>query len=409
MWVLVNAEHYRLFPSVFGHGIYICCTIPKTVIMNKIIVAAFLLLACKTSQAQTVRARDLGILFEGATGKYNAITDVHNVLVGYQTKIKDSGAKAVRTGVTVILPNGKSNKPTPAGWFCLNGDGEMTGTTVIDEYGFNFGAIGITNTNSVGVVRDAIGEWNIKNFATNDMLDFSFGLPVVAETYDGILNDINGLHISKKDVFAALGSAHSGPIEEGNVGGGTGMALFLFKGGSGTSSRIVQIDTARYTVGAFVQGNFGGRKDLMIAGIPMGAELTELMPVVNARKKDGSIIVVIATDAPFLPSQLKLLAKRATMGVARTGGFARNSSGDIFLAFSTKGPIDNNNSTLQTWQSIPKEQLDKFYIAVAQATEEAIINAMVAAKTMTGYNGNTVYALPHARVKELLKKYGRKQ
>lgn len=353
------------------------------------------------------RARDLGVPFSGTTGKHNAITDVKGVLVGYKTKIADTGSKAVRTGVTVILPNGRSIDPVPAGWFCLNGDGEMTGTTSIEEYGLNYGAIGITNTNSVGVVRDAIGEWNIKNFAKGETMDFSFGLPVVAETYDGILNDINGLHIAKQDVFDALDSAKDGSIAEGNVGGGTGMSLFLLKGGSGTSSRVIHIDTAHYTVGAFVQGNFGGRKDLMIAGVPAGTELTDLMPKINARKKDGSIIVVIATDAPLLPSQLKLIAKRAGIGVARTGGYGRNSSGDIFLAFSTVTPADNATGTLQTWQSISKDQMDELYIAAANATEEAIINAMVAAKDMQGYNGNTIYALPHKRIQEILKKYNR--
>lgn len=354
------------------------------------------------------RGRNLGIPFEGTTGRYNSITDVEGVLVGYKTLIADTGCKAVRTGVTVILPNGWSLDPVPAGWFCLNGDGEMTGTTTIEEYGFNYGPIGITNTNSVGVVRDAIGEWNVKNFSRGDMIDFSFGLPVVAETYDGILNDINGLHVSRQDVFDALDSAQSGPISEGNVGGGTGMSLFLFKGGSGTSSRIVNIDTANYTIGVFVQGNFGGRKGLMITGVPVGNELsTDFMPKIKARKKDGSIIVIIATNVPLLPSQLKLLAKRASIGIARTGGYGRNSSGDIFLAFSTNTPTNNEKETMQVWRAVPKEQLDKIYIAVAEATEEAIINAMVAAQDMVGYNGNIIYALPHKRVQELLKKHNR--
>lgn len=359
-----------------------------------------------------VRAREFGIPFEGQTGTYNAITDVKGVLVGYKTKIKgngklETGKGPIRTGVTVILPKGKTNEPVPAGWFCLNGDGEMTGTTAIEEYGLNYGPIGITNTNSVGVVRDAIGEWNIKNFSKGDFIDFSFGLPVVAETFDGILNDINGLHVKKEDVFEALNSAHSGNIEEGNVGGGTGMCLFLFKGGSGTASRVVAIDTTKYTVGAFVQGNFGGRKDLIIAGVPVGKEISSAKPIITTKEKDGSIIVVIATDAPLLPMQLKQIAKRASLGVARTGGLGRNSSGDIFIAFSTVAPKMNEKETMETWQSIPKEQMDKLYEAAVQATEEAIINALMAAETMEGINGNTVFEIPKKELKDILKKYNR--
>jgi D-aminopeptidase len=357
--------------------------------------------------AQKPRARALGIPFDGNPSTYNAITDVPGVLVGYQTLIKDTAGKSVRTGVTVILPKGKTDDPYPAGWFCLNGDGEMTGTTVIEEYGTGYGPIGITNTNSVGVVRDAIGAWGIKSFSDSAAFDFSFGLPVVAETWDGILNDINGLHVQKEHVWQALEKAHGGALEEGNVGGGTGMSLFLFKGGSGTSSRLFKIDTTSYTVGVFVQGNFGGRKDMLIAGIPVGQEITDLMPVFNKKRKDGSIIVVVATDAPLLPGQLKQVAKRASLGVARTGGLGRNSSGDIFLAFSTKGPKSNEKATLETWQSLPKERLDKIYEATVQATEEAIINAMVAAETMKGNNGSIIYALPHNRVQEVLKKYNR--
>ncbi len=319
----------------------------------------------------------------------------------------ETGKGPVRTGVTVILPKGKSNEPVPAGWFCLNGDGEMTRATAIEEYGLNYGPIGITNTNSVGVVRDAIGEWNIKNFSKGDLIDFSFGLPVVAETFDGILNDINGLHVKKEDVFDALDSAHSGTIEEGNVGGGTGMSLFLFKGGSGTASRVIDIDTTKYTVGAFVQGNFGARKDLVISGAPIGKELLSARPIIITKEKDGSIIVVLATDAPLLPMQLKQIAKRASLGVARTGGLGRNSSGDIFIAFSTVAPKMNEMETMEIWQSIPKEQMDKLYEAAVQATEEAIINALMAAETMEGINGNTLYEIPKDELKELLIKYNR--
>ncbi|HEY0091722.1 MAG TPA: P1 family peptidase, partial [Flavobacterium sp.] len=371
-----------------------------------------LLFISNNSYSQKPRARDLGIPFEGNAGKHNSITDVAGVLVGYKTLVSgdgklETGKGPVRTGLTVILPNGKSIDPVPAGWFCLNGDGEMTGTTVIEEYGMSFGPIGITNTNSVGVVRDAIGEWNIKNFSTNDMIAFSFGLPVVAETFDGLLNDINGLHVKKEHVFEALNSAASGPIAEGNVGGGTGMAMFLFKGGSGTSSRVIDIDTAKYTVGAFVQANYGGRKDLIIAGVPVGREMPDFKPEIKTKEKDGSIIVVLATDAPLLPMQLKQLAKRASLGVARTGGLGRNSSGDIFLAFSTVAPTSNEKGTLESWKSIPKQQMDKLYQAVVQSTEEAIINALVAAETMKGINGNTIYEIPKEKLKEIMKRFNR--
>jgi D-aminopeptidase len=360
------------------------------------------------------RARDLGIPFNGKTGIYNAITDVPGVQVGYTTKISGSGKLVtgkgpVRTGVTVILPKGKTDAPYPAGWFCLNGDGEMTGTTVIEEYGMGTGAIGITNTNSVGVVRDAIGAWNIKQFSEGETFDFSFGLPVVAETFDGLLNDINGLHVTKEDVWEALDSAKSGRIAEGNVGGGTGMSLFLFKGGSGTASRVIKIDTATYTLGAFVQGNFGGRNDLQIAGVPVGKEIKELMPVINTKEKDGSIIVVIATDAPLLPSFLKMVAKRASLGVALSGGLGRNSSGDIFIAFSTTAPASNTKGSLQTYTTVSKDYMDRIYQATVEATEEAIINALVAAETMKGINDNTIYALPHDRLKEVMQKYNRLQ
>lgn len=367
-----------------------------------------LLLSPAQAQTGKPRARALGIPFDGKPALLNAITDVPGVLVGYKTIVKDTAGKGVRTGVTVILPKGKTDGSYPAGWFCLNGDGEMTGTTSIEEYGLGYGAIGLTNTNSVGVVRDAIGAWGVRHFSSGETFDFSFGLPVVAETWDGILNDINGLHVRKEQVWEALDGAHGGPVDEGNVGGGTGMSLFLFKGGNGTASRVFKIDTATYTVGVFIQGNFGGRKDLLIGGLPVGQELTDLMPVVNGnRKKDGSIIVVIGTDAPLLPGQLKQAAKRASLGVARTGGLGRNSSGDIFLAFGTQGPQPNAKGTLEIWRSLPKEQLDKVYEAVVQATEEAIINALAAAETMRGNNGNIIYALPIERVQSILKRHNR--
>ncbi|HET9504642.1 MAG TPA: P1 family peptidase [Hymenobacter sp.] len=358
------------------------------------------------------RARQLGVPFEGTPGPHNAITDVPGVLVGYKTLVKGTGrlktgTGPVRTGVTVILPRGRTDAPVPAACFTFNGDGEMTGQPAIEDYGTTSGPIGITNTNSVGVVRDAIGEWSIRQFSRGAGVDFSFGLPVVAETFDGLLNDVNGLHVTKQHVWEALADAHGGPVAEGNVGGGTGMAMFLFKGGSGTASRVVRVDTAHYTVGVFAQCNFGGRKDLVVAGVPVGQEIKDLLPVMHSKEKDGSIIVVVATNAPMLPSQLRQLAKRVTIGLARTGGLGRNSSGDIFLAFSTQGPLANDKGTLETWHSVPKERLDGLYQATAQATEEAIINALVAADTMEGINGNTLYGLPADRLQAVLRQYNR--
>lgn len=375
--------------------------------------AAFIIAANGMAQPKKPRARDLGIPFNGKTGKYNAITDVSGVLVGYKTIVLDSNRTAtgkgpVRTGVTVILPKNKTNDPVPAAWFSLNGDGEMTGLASIEDYGFNYGAIGITNTNSVGVVHDAIGEWNIRHFATGDMIDFSFGLPVVGETWDGMLNDIQGLHVTKQHVFDALDSAQSGYVAEGNIGGGTGMALYGFKGGNGTSSRLIKIDTTEYTVAVFMQANFGGRKELTIAGVPVGKEIEGFKPVWNnPKKKDGSVIIIIATDAPLLPSQLKLVAKRASMGLARTGSIAHNGSGDIFLAFSTQAPAYNASGMMQQWNVLSKEALDKIYEATIEATEESVINALVAAETMKGINDNIFYAIPHDQVIKLLKKYNR--
>lgn len=358
------------------------------------------------------RARALGVPFEGETGRYNAITDVPGVLVGYRTLVRGRGTLRpgkgpVRTGVTVILPRGRTPASAPAAWFSLDGDGEMTGLPYIEDYGTLAGPVGITNTSSVGVVRDAIGAWNIKQFDTPEPFDFAFGLPVVAETFNGLLNDIDGLHVTRQDVWAALDGAQAGPVAEGNVGGGTGMVLCYFKGGSGTASRRVSIDTARYVVGAFVQANFGLREDLTVAGVPVGREITDLQPVVDKKTKDGSIIVVIGTNAPLLPSQLKQLAKRATIGVARTGGLGRHGSGDIFLAFSTQAPVTNEKGTLATWRSVPKWQLNGLYLATVQATEEAIINALVAAETMEGISGNTVYGLSAARLQAVLRKYNR--
>lgn len=365
-------------------------------------------LSCKHIIAQDStrkRGRDLGIHFEGVPGKYNAITDVPGIEVGYRTLISGSGKTAVRTGVTVILPKGKTDKTYPAASFSLNGDGEMTGLPYIEDYGKGSGPIAITNTNSVGVVRDAIGEWCVRKFSNDNQDDFSFGLPVVGETWDGMLNDINGLNVKKEHVWQALDSASTGKIKEGNVGGGTGMICYWFKGGSGTASRVFTIDSVQYTLGVFVQANFGTRKDLVISGVPVGKQIQDLEPIENqVNRKDGSIIAIVATNAPLLPGTLKLIAKRVTHGIARTGSISSNGSGEIFLALSTAAPEYDSKTSKETWTVIPKWQLDKIFRATVEATEEAIINALLAAEDMEGKNGNKVFALPQKRLQEILKK-----
>lgn len=379
--------------------------------LKQIFIISILCLVNMSTKAQDSakqRARDLGIPFDGITGKYNAITDVPGIEVGYKTLISGSGKTAARTGVTVILPKGKTDKSYPAAWFSLNGDGEMTGLPYIEDYGSGNGPIAITNTNSIGVVRDAVGEWNVKKFSNNDQVDFSFGLPVVAETWDGMLNDINGFHVKKEHVWQALESASTGKIKEGNVGGGTGMICYWFKGGSGTASRIFTIDSVQYTLGVFVQANFGTRKDLVVAGVPVGKEIQDMEPIENqVNRKDGSIIVIVATDAPLLPGALKLVAKRVTHGIARTGSISSNGSGEIFLALSTASPKYNSEYTEETWKVISKWNLDRVFRATVEATEEAIINALLAAEDMEGKNGNKVFALPHKRLQESLQKYNR--
>lgn len=374
-----------------------------------LIILFCLLIGVANAQNDTIkRARDLGISFEGVTGVNNAITDVAGIEVGYKTLIEGSGdlirgKGPVRTGVTVILPKGKTDKSYGASSFSLNGDGEMTGLPYIEDYGIGYGPIGITNTNSVGIVRDAIGEWSFNKFSRSDYIDFAFGLPVVAETWDGTLNDINGFHIKKEHVWEALDSSSSGKIMEGNVGGGTGMVCYEFKGGSGTASRIFTIDSVQYTLGVFVQANFGRRSDLLIRGVPVGKEIKDFEAIVGEpNRKDGSIIVIVATDAPLLPGQLKLVAKRVTHGIARTGTFSHNSSGEIFLAISTSVPEYDDKWRKEKWSVIPKWKLDAIFEATVQATEEAILNALIAAKDMEGINGNKVFALPHNRLKEVL-------
>jgi L-aminopeptidase/D-esterase-like protein len=355
------------------------------------------------------RARDLGIPFDGTPGPLNAITDVQGVEVGHTTLIRGEGKLVVgkgpvRTGVTAILPRGKESlDPVFAGWFSLNGNGEMTGTTWIEESGMLEGPVMITNTHSVGVVRDAVVEWLVGRDT-----GVSWALPVVAETYDGYLNDINGFHVKKEHALAALENAKRGAVVEGNVGGGTGMRVHQFKGGIGTSSRKLAQEDGGYTVGVLVQANYGNRKQLRIAGVPVGNEITDLMP---ARGKDndeeGSIIIVVATDSPLLPHQLKRVVKRAAMGLARNGSIAGNGSGDIFVAFSTANRSAGETSSVATLEMLPNDRITPLFAATAQATEEAIINAMIAAEDMTGINGNKVYAIPHDRLRQVLKKYHR--
>lgn len=363
----------------------------------------------------SVRARDLGIPFDGTPGRFNGITDVSGVLVGHETLISGEGALhvgqgPVRTGVTVILPRGRTFDPVFAGWYSFNGNGEMTGTTWIEESGFLEGPIGLTNTHSVGVVRDAIVRSQHEHGLYNSVAPgLYWSLPVVAETYDGFLNDINGHHVKPEHVYRALDKAETGYVEEGGVGGGTGMMCHEFKGGIGTASRQVTIDERTYALGVLVQANHGHRSQLTIAGVPVGRELTEAMPHRPAPPTGGvgSIIVIVATDAPLLPHQIKRLARRVPIGIGRVGGVGENTSGEIFLAFSTANPQAAQRRGIAHLEMLPNDEMTLLIEATVQATEEAIVNALVAARTTTGINGNTVYALPHDRLREILRNYNR--
>jgi len=365
--------------------------------------------------AQKPRARDIGIPFSGTPGKFNAITDVKGVEVGYSTIISGTGKNIrgkgpVRTGVTAILPRGRNNNPVYANWYTLNGNGEMTGTTWVTESGFLEGPVMITNTNSVGTVRDAVLKWYVKTGWYKE--DFWYTYPVVAETYDGFLNDIYGFHVKEENAFEALDNALSGFLKEGNVGGGTGMMCLGFKGGTGTASRVVKIKDSTYTVGVLVQSNFGAKRNLTIAGVPVGLELKdtmnyELKAPPSYQPGDGSIIVVVATDAPLLPHQLKRIAARVSLGIGIVGGRGENGSGDIFIAFSTANSTAFQRNEFTKLDELPNDRINPLFDATVQAVEEAIINAMVAAETMEGINGNKAYALPHKLVTDILKKYGR--
>ncbi len=375
-------------------------------------------LSSPVSGQRTPRARDLGVPFDGTPGALNAITDVAGVTVGHATLISGEGALKVgqgpvRTGVTAILPRGRDSiaRPSFAGWYSQNGNGEMTGTTWLEESGFLEGPVMITNTHSVGVVRDAVIQWRIKT-GPADASGYWWSLPVVAETYDGALNDINGFHVKPQHAFEALDTAKGGVVTEGNVGGGTGMVCYGFKGGIGTSSRVVKMGGASYTVGVLVQSNFGRRAQLMVAGVSVGKEIPQSAAQAAltgdpARGDLGSIIIVVATDAPLLPHQLKRLARRATLGMARTGGLSGNGSGDIFIAFSTANPDAFKATGLASLQMVSNEEISPIFDATAWATEEAIINALVAAETMTGIDNRRVERLPHDGLRAALKKYNR--
>lgn len=355
------------------------------------------------------RARDLGVPFDGTPGPFNAITDVKGVEVGHTTLISGEGALKVgvgpvRTGVTAILPRGKDSlDPVFAGWFALNGNGEMTGTAWLEDSGFLDGPVMITNTHSVGVVRDAVIAWRVKR-APPDSEGYSWSLPVVAETADDDLNDMNGFHVKPEHVVHALDTATGGPVEEGSVGGGTGMVCNEFKGGIGSSSRVLDTKSGGYTVGVLVQCNYGYRSQLRIAGVPVGREISE-----QTVKGDdiGSIIVVVATDAPLIPTQLKRVARRVSLGLGRDGSFSGDGSGDIFIAFSTANPGAATPTGVRQLTMLPNQRLNPIFLATVQATEEAVINAMVAAKTMKGINDFEVIGLPQDKLREVLKKYNR--
>jgi L-aminopeptidase/D-esterase-like protein len=362
------------------------------------------------------RARDLGVPFDGTPGPLNAITDVSGVTVGHTTLISGEGKLQigkgpVRTGVTAVLPRGKDSMSNPvfAGWWSLNGNGEMTGTTWVEESGFLEGPVMITNTHSVGVVRDAVIQWRVAH-GQPDPTGYWWSLPVVAETWDGWLNDINGFHVKPEDAFHAIDSAKSGPVEEGNVGGGTGMICNEFKGGIGTSSRKIESKAGAFTVGVLVQCNYGSRPNLRIAGVPVGKEIPENPAYAStsfAEADRGSIIVVVATDAPLVAHQLKRLARRVSLGLGRDGSISGNGSGDIFIAFSTANSGAAAVDHVVDLKMLPNDMIEPVFAATVQATEEAVINAMVAAETMTGIENHKVIALPHDRLRAVLKKYNR--
>lgn len=385
-------------------------------------------LGAAPAQEAGPRARDLGVPFDGTPGPLNAITDVPGVEVGHHTIIRGDGPLRVgegpvRTGVTAILPRGRTSRGRVfAAWFTLNGNGEMTGTTWLRDRGLLEGAVMITNTHSVGAVHEATIAWAQENLDSRD-----WSLPLVAETWDGFLNDVNGFHVRREQVFAALDSAASGPVAEGSVGGGTGMRTFQFKAGIGTSSRVVEADGRDYTVGVLVQSNFGRRPQMRVAGVPVGREIPDLLPEApnegggddagggdnggtdnGGAGRDGSIIIVAATDAPLLPNQLDRFVRRTSLALGRLGSISMNGSGDIFVAFSTANEeAAHSSSGVAPLEMLAHRHLDPFFEAVIQATEEAVVNSLVAGRDMVGVNGRKVYGIPHDRLREALRKYGR--
>jgi D-aminopeptidase len=383
--------------------------------------AVLLVMATLPIVAQTPhRARDLKVPFEGTPGPFNAITDVPGVTVGHTTLISGDGklqrgVGPVRTGVTAILPRGAANPaPVFAAYFSQNGNGEMTGTAWLEESGFAESPVLITNTHSVGLVRDSVIKWQLAEADKGHRSMPLWSLPIVAETWDGFLNDINGFHVQEQHVFAALNGAATGPVAEGSVGGGTGMVCYGFKGGIGTSSRKLAEAAGGYTVGVLVQCNCGRRPQLLIAGVPVGKEIPGQDPYAAnlspGGQELGSIIIVVATDAPLLPHQLKRLAHRATMGLARTGSVSGNGSGDLFLAFSTANEgtaSQGGGGAVRDARMLQNDAMDPLFAATVEATEEAIVNAMVASDTMTGVDGHTVVGLPRDQLVKVLTKYNR--
>jgi L-aminopeptidase/D-esterase-like protein len=377
-----------------------------------------------------VRARGLGVPFDGTPGPLNAITDLRGVEVGHATIIRGEGRLVVgqgpvRTGVTAVFPRGKdAASDVMAAWFTLNGNGEMTGTTWVEESGFLGGPVMITNTHSVGTVHQATIDYVVRQGKA-----FNWSLPVVAETWDGPLNDINGFHVKAEHVREAIGNARGGPVVEGSVGGGTGMVCNGFKGGIGTSSRVMEVGGVPYTVGVLVQCNYGRRSQFRVAGVPWmladdpmrPAACYEIEPSAGAERfprcdrgasgedpaERGSIIIVVGTDAPLLPHQLKRVARRASLGIGRLGGIGGNSSGDIFIAFSTANPASNPDTGTVQLTMLANDAINPLFDATIQATEEAILNAMVAARDMVGADGLRMPALSHDKVRALLGKHGR--
>jgi D-aminopeptidase len=371
-----------------------------------------LLLAETASAADPVRARDLGIPFDGTPGPLNAITDVAGVTVGHVTIVKDlPDDRAVRTGVTAVFPRGRKtiDRPVFAGSFALNANGDLTGTAWVEESGFLESPVMITNTHSVGMVHQATIEWRVSQ-AGADASGYFWSTPVVGETWDGTLNDINGFHVKQEHVYAALESASAGPVAEGSVGGGTGMICFEFKCGIGTSSRVAETGDGVFTVGVLLQANFGGRESFRVAGVPVGRHMPDHL-VLNRKNgvavATGSVIIVVATDAPLLPHQLDRISKRAGMGIARTGDIATNGSGDFFIAFSTVNEEADQAARDVSVRMLANEDLDPLFAATVDATEEAIINALVAGRDMTGNEGHSVKGIDHSELIEVLREYNR--